>query len=384
MLRLLGSLSVAWAALLAGVIGWRVNVGSSVGVEQPTEADRGHATQLPADLRAAFASDVRGIPLRGVAVPLRRGWGAPETYFPLLDEIAKLGANTVLLNVAGHMEHARAQGIFVDARSTPTAEDLVSIIRAARGRGMRVVLMPIVLIKHPRGNEWRGVIEPPRWEEWWRDYRDFIKYFADIADAGGADALIIGSELLTTERFTNEWLKTIRLARAHFPEGALGYSANWDHYRKIEFWQQLDFVGLNSYWKLADRALPSVNEVVARWDRIRRDLLAWQREVQRPLVFTEVGWCSQEGAAMEPWNYLRSSRATPAGLEEQRRLYEAFIKAWNDPIGVAGVIWWEWTAAPGGLNDYTYTPKNKPAEHLLRAWLREGSPTTQPATAPAP
>ncbi|RMF76353.1 MAG: hypothetical protein D6744_12415, partial [Planctomycetota bacterium] len=79
----------------------------------------------------------------------------------------------------------------------------------------------------------------------------------------------------------------------------------------------------------------------------------------------------QEGAATAPWNYYQNMKATPAGHEEQRRLYEAFLRAWDGADGLAGVIWWEWTDAPGGGEDFNYTPRGKPAEKVLRRWFQQ-------------
>lgn len=315
---------------------------------------------------------------RGMAIQLSQGPGALETYQPLIREVAELGANTVLLAVAGYMEHARSQAIYIEARSTPARDDLIALIRAARGLGLRTVLMPIVLLKHPRGNEWRGVIEPPSWDDWWMDYRDMLKYFADIAQQAGADALLVGSELVSTEKYLSEWETTIWTARAHF-RGQLGYSANWDHYKPVRFWHLLDFVGMTTYYRLAERKNPSVSEIVAHWQPFYEELTQWLRQIGKPLVFTEVGWCSQEGAAMYPWNYYQNMRATPAGHEEQRRLYEAFLKVWDGVPGLRGVIWWEWTTDPGGPDDFNYTPRNKPAEQVLRRWFAEGWPSSRPA-----
>ena len=319
------------------------------------------------------------VPWRGMSIQLRKGPGALETYGPLLDQLADLGANTVLLSVAGYMEHARAQSIYIEARHTPSPQDFKTLIRHAHQRGLRTIVMPIILLKHPRGSEWRGVIDPPRWDEWWKDYRDFLKYFADQAADARADAFIVGSELVSTERNTRQWETTIWTARAHF-NGLLGYSANWDHYKPIKFWHLLDFVGMTSYYTLADHKNPTTDEIVARWRPIYQEIMNWRRSLGKPLVLTEVGWCSQEGAATAPWNYYQNMHATPAGHEEQRRLYEAFLRVWDDAPGLLGVMWWEWTAEPGGPSDFNYTPRNKPAEKVLRRWFAQGQP---PATRPA-
>jgi hypothetical protein len=88
--------------------------------------------------------------------------------------------------------------------------------------------------------------------------------------------------------------------------------------------------------------------------------------VDLPILFTEAGWCSQEGCSVEAWNYYRQDHATAAGLEEQRRNYQAFVDTWRDDSCVGGIIWWEWTEGPGGPSDFGYTPRSKPAENVLR------------------
>ncbi len=326
---------------------------------------------------------------RGMAIQIQTSYQAVQQFVPLLKEVADLGANTVLLITAGYMEHAESQMIYIEARKTPTPEDFKTIIREARKLDLQVIVMPIVLLSKPRGSEWRGVINPPDWDDWWRQYREFIAYFCEIARDGGANALMVGSELVSTEdkKYTPEWLKVIELARANFYGGQLGYSANWDHYRPVKFWDKLDFIGMTSYYTLADKKNPSVDEIVAKWMPIRDEITAWQREIGKPLLFTEVGWCSQEGAAMAPWNYYQFQKATPAGLEEQRRLYEAFLKVWDGTPGVAGIIWWDWSQAndaAGKLNDlpeadFGYSPRGKPAEQVLRRWFAKYRSTSPPS-----
>lgn len=361
LLALLGGLALAVVALLwAGTSGTTTVAANSTAVTWQT-------------------NDMQ-IPFRGMAIQLASGWKPVETYGPLIDEVAALGANTVLLSVSGYMEHARSQAIYIDTRKVPSGDDLKTLISRARERELHVILMPIVLLRNPRGNEWRGIIEPPSWDAWWQEYEEFILHFADIAREAEADALLVGSELLSTEKFEARWEKLIAAVRPRFHGGKLGYSANWDHYRPIRFWQHLDFIGLTTYNTLSDRKNPTVDEVADKWREIRATILDWQRQVGKPLVMTEVGWCSQEGAAMAPWNYYQNQTASPEGHEEQRRLYEAFLRAWADTPELLGVVWWEWSSAPGGAGDFGYTPRGKPAEDVLRSWFRAGRspPTTRP------
>jgi hypothetical protein len=193
-------------------------------------------------------------------------------------------------------------------------------------------------------------------------------HYAMLAEETQAEVLVVGSELVTSERLIGRWLTLIDKVRQVY-KGKLCYSANWDHYESIKFWDRLDLVGMTSYYTLVSHANPTVGELLEAWEPVKERILKWQQRVGKPILFTEVGWCSQEGAASEPWNYYHNQNATIDGLEEQRRCYEAFMRTWDSVPGIAGAIWWEWTAEPGGLDDFNYLPKGKPAERELRSWF---------------
>jgi hypothetical protein len=310
----------------------------------------------------------------------------------MLGQIADLGADAVLISNAGYQEHAGSDSFKIDPAVTPSPEQWEQIFKIAHDNGLRVILMPIILLSNPRGTEWRGVIAPPSWDDWMEQYREFLLHFARIAAKNNVEVFMIGSELISAEKsvHVDKWRQLIREVRKTF-KGKLSYSSNWDHYKIVEFWDDLDLVGMTSYYKLSNEPNPSMETLTEAWKPIRRGLLRWQSEIGKPLLFTEVGWCSQEGTSIEPWNYYHDSKATKAGLEEQARCYRAFMETWKDEIfngkdsAVGGVIWWEWMNVPGGPEDYNYIPKGKPAEKELRNWfatLREKR--TNPAKAPQP
>ena len=70
-----------------------------------------------------------------------------------------------------------------------------------------------------------------------------------------------------------------------------------------------------------------------------------------------------------PWDETREARID---LEEQRRAYEAFLRAWAPVEELEGVVFWNWFGF-GGPEDSGYTPRNKPAAEVLRAWLNAPS-----------
>ncbi|GJQ26833.1 MAG: hypothetical protein HBSAPP02_18650 [Phycisphaerae bacterium] len=372
------------AALFAIGVVWQAVRTPGASDAAPPEDD---ATQRAHQVVSGLESPAGSTPpprgqYRGMAMQLHvNGVSAYDHYHRLIPEIAQLGADTVLFVVHGWQEHAGTVDLHIDTRRTPDAKDLGRLIDHATQHGLRVILMPIVLLKNPRNSEWRGRIVPENhdWDGWFTRYRDFIVHFAKIAERHRVDVLMIGSELVKTETYTERWLRIIEEVRQNY-RGKLGYSANWDHYQttKIGFWPRLDVVGMTSYYELARKGNPLPSEIDQNWARIKRDILSFQREVKKPIIFTEVGWCSQEGAAHEGWNYYANQKATPAGHEEQRRLYESFLRTWGNEPAIGGIIWWEWDTSEGGMNDFNYTPRGKPAEKVLRDWFAETSPAKPP------
>lgn len=311
-----------------------------------------------------------GLPLAAVGMQIQRvDW--IDEYKKSIDEIADLGADAVKFVVDARQENGASARIYLDLRMTPTPGQLGELIRHAKERDLRVILMPIVLLDRPRDNEWRGKIAPLQdnggWNEWWKSYRAMLGHYAWIAEINEVDVLVVGSELLSTQSQTDQWRRTIRDVRKTY-KGRLTYSANWDNYREVTFWDELDLIGMNSYWKFGtDRdPQPSVEQIEQRWADIQRDLLQFIGSQGKPLLFLEIGWFSQNNVAYEPWDYTRNQ---PGDVQLQKRLYEGFFRAWWGQPLLGGFSIWEWTPGDGGEDDTGYTPEGKPAEEVLRAWL---------------
>jgi hypothetical protein len=329
----------------------------------------GSAARSPGDSTRVYSSPTTmpvGLPYRGVAMQIQRvDW--IDRYEKSMDQIADLGADTVLLVVDARQENGKSSHIYLDMRMTPTPEKLSELIDHAKKLKLRVILMPIVLLDAPDGKDWRGTIHPDSWDEWFNSYRDMLDQFAWIAQGHGVDVLVVGSELVSSESNVEQWTTTISKVRETF-KGNLTYSANWDHYTSVHFWDQLDLVGLNSYYKLGDDEKVTVPEIERRWGDIQKALLGFATKTGKPLLFTEVGWCSLSNAASEPWDYTQES--LPVDNDLQKRLYEAYFNVWYGCPQLGGFMMWEWPPEEdNGDQSRGYTPHGKPAEAVLREWL---------------
>lgn len=315
------------------------------------------------------------LPFRGVALQVQRvDW--IDRYEKNIDQIAAVGADTILLVVDARQENGRSNHIYLDMRATPTPQQLGRLIQHAHEKSLRVVLMPIVLLDNPRATEWRGTLAPQNWDQWWNSYRDMIGHFAWVAQANQVEVLVVGSELVSTEEQIDQWTRTIAKVRQSY-HGLITYSSNWDHYTAVPFWDQLDLFGLNSYYKMGADHTVTVGQIEARWQEIQRDLVSFSRKINKPILFLEVGWCSLQNAAHQPWDYTQTQ--LPVDLDLQKRLYEGFFASWFGNADLGGFMMWVWTPGASGPMDKGYSPQGKPAEQVLRQWLNKPWPVPQRA-----
>lgn len=279
-----------------------------------------------------------------------------------LDELVALGATDVALVVAWGQRDVHADRV---ARGPITVADevLVAALAHAAATGLRTTLFPILVLDVTGPGQWRGTLAPRDVDRWWTSYEAFIVAHARLAATHGAQALVIGSELGSTQAWRERWYHLIsRVERIY--DGALVYSANWDHFEHVSFAARLDALGVTGYFELTRDRDASVDELARAWARPRAALLAAARARGLPLWLTEVGYPSLDGAATAPWDY---TRAAPVDLEEQRRAFAALARAWSDQP-LTGLFVWEWSG-DGGPADGGYSPRGKPAACELAAWF---------------
>lgn len=287
-------------------------------------------------------------------------------YAEFLYDIKRLGATHVGFVISWYQKDVRSTELSRHPQKTVSDARLITTIQQARAHGLRVFLLPIIRLQHRGPNDWRGVIKPANIDAWWRSYRSYILHYARIAKIHGVELFSVGSELVSMEEHRERWLRLIRTIRGTF-SGPLVYSANWDHYEPVTFWNALDYIGISNYYELSKKKLPSTAVLRTAWQRIRAKIERWKaRYPRQKLMFTEVGYYSQIGTNIYPWDYTRDKERS---LEEQRRCYRAFIDTWQDSTALRGTFFWNWFSR-GGPKDKGYTPRGKPAECELRRWYK--------------
>jgi hypothetical protein len=291
------------------------------------------------------------------------------SYRPLIEEIAALGATHIALVVPFYQQDGAATTLRLHTRLSPTLAATAEAARAARQAGLAVTLFPIVRLESPRGpNDWRGTLAPSNRQAWFRSYEALLGDLAAVGRVTEATRLIIGSELSTLDGEADLplWRPVIEKVRALF-SGQLVYSANWDHYRDVRLYELVDELGVVGYFNLREPdGASDVEALAGRWRALRGELESWMIGQGKPFVITELGYRSRAGSSASPWD---ETTGGSVDLDEQRRSFAAFRRAWSDPgapaVSLDGVYVWNWYGF-GGAGSVGYTPRGKPAQEEVR------------------
>lgn len=300
-------------------------------------------------------------PQSGVTAPL---WDDTEygedEFASTLDEVAAAGAEWVTMVPTWYQLEPSSSTIYAEDPGRTTTDDaLVTAIRTAKELDLRVILKPHVDLAEGGS---RISIEPSVEDEWFNSYREMILGYARLAETEGVDQVVIGTELGGTSGDAAAWQQVIDEVRDEF-KGPITYAANHDEFEDVQFWDSLDFIGVDAYFPLSDTPTTDVAELTSAWGPIVADLAAVAEEFERKVVFTEVGYPSQEGATVQPYNPFQSETASE---EEQAAALQSMIDALGDEAWFGGFHWWMWfvedTPEEAALG---YMPQGKLAGDIL-------------------
>ncbi len=306
---------------------------------------------------------------RGVSLGLFVSSEDPEErrgyYERFLDEIRAVGATDVSLVVRWAQADVRATAIGPLDGVTVDDAVLVEVIEQARARGLRVFLLPILHLEHMSKGQWRGTLAPTSPEDWWAAYARFILHYAALSQRHGVGMLAVGSEMASMERHDARWRALIAQVREAF-KGELTYSANWDHFEPVPFWDALDVVGVTAYQELSRRRDPDEASLIKGWEPFEHRLRLWASQNGHRYIFTEVGYPSNTLGAAQPWNHAPRGQAD---VELQLRCFRAMFQVWQGDERLDGLYVWNWFGQ-GGPEDRGYTPRGKPSRFVLEHWFK--------------
>ena len=222
------------------------------------------------------------------------------------------------------------------------------------------------------GVEWRGELAPKKesdWLIWEANYEAYILQLAKVAEVLEVDLFSIGTELKQSAwRRPAFWRQLIQKVRIIYA-GELVYSANWDEYQKITFWQDLDYIGVDTYFPINKMETPSIKKTLKNWRSIQKQLKKISKKENRKILLTEFGYRSVAYAGKRPWTHNLGGET--ANNEAQRNLYEAFFQTFWKKNWIAGGFAWKWYCIPPYKEATSFAIQNKSALTVLQRWYTE-------------
>jgi hypothetical protein len=375
-----------WALLLACA-----SFASRAWAESPLPTETGSSSLTRAATRFDATDVTRQPAIRGVTVgPIEssqldgHGYGT-EVSAHLLDELVRLGANWISLTPFGRLWSLSSTQIRFDFEA-PFADNqraVARMIEQAHARGLKVLVIPHLWVET---GGWRGEIEPGSalaWQRYQRSYREFVLAWAALASSAGADSFSIGVECKSwSGRFAPFWKQLIADIRAHYG-GLLTYSANWDEAEHVLFWDDLDMVGINAFYPLADHARATYAEYVAGATKARDNVAKLAQRLEKPVLFVEVGYTTRADAAVEPWLWPDDMTGVVYDEHEQARALAAIVEVFAPEPWFRGLFVWRYYADLDDVSQeaaWGFSPHGKPAERVLQqafGWTWGSDPTNR-------
>lgn len=307
------------------------------------------------------------------------GWGSVDNA-TAIDALVK--ANIEWVAVIPFIDQEDETSKTVWTPITPDAEwrsrDSVFIksINALHKKGLHVQLKPHLWTF----DGWRANLSlstAEEWDTWFDSYEDYMLYFARLAEHMGVELFCIGTELKTSiKKQPQRWKDLIKKVRRLY-SGKITYAANWhDEYEYIEFWSDLDFIGIQAYFPLTKNKNPSLETIEKGWGKHLIKLEELHKTYQKPILFTEVGYRSDVAATIKPWEWDSTFGVLfkKKSDKTQQLAFEAlFNQLWHKEW-FAGVYIWQWdhrSTKEGATKNLDFSPRFKPAENSIAKWFGE-------------
>lgn len=299
----------------------------------------------------------------------RQGYGT-ERSLQSLQELAQLGVTAISLTNFGYMESLTSTEVFDMERrgGSERREAMRTDMERAHALNMVVMVKPHIWVS---GGAWHGQLNPADWDAFFDSYGAFMLDNARLAQDGGAEYFVVGTELVSAVRARPDRMRALIARVREVYDGQVVYAANWDEAESVEIWDAVDVIGVQMYAPLAQAFGASQAQMMEQagvWLR-RYEALAERHD--RPLFLTEVGFVNRVGGAVEPhvWPEHVQAAADEAGDEEQARAVAAIIEVFGASSHVQRMFWWKWYTNPATRDEGAvgFALRGKPAFRHLHA-----------------
>lgn len=287
-----------------------------------------------------------------------------------LERLNDIGTNSIAVVPYSFMRNPQIPS-FIPIHHGAGGENDQAVLFAhfeAQRMGMHTMMKPQIWL----GRSWPGDVAMKNeqdWQQFFENYYRWIRHYALLAEINKFDSFCLGVEFAkATLKRPNEWRILIKKIRGIY-SGPITYAANWgDEFENLNFWDDLDFIGLNCYYPLSNKDNPSKYELKKAFGDVMEKAERVCKRYNKPLVFTEIGFRSVAG----PWkNPHAGENGRPYDAEAQKRCYEVVFEGIKNKKWCAGILWWKWPSYLGyrGEQNEGFSPNDKPSEAVVERYF---------------
>lgn len=343
---------------------------------------RGHGLlcAIATSLAAAGArADVAPLdaPIRGVTIgPIEnarhrdRGYGS-DPCGRAVAEAKALGATWVSLTPFGRVLDLAPTGVDMsfEAPFEQNRAAVLAAIHQAHAAGLKVLIVPHLWVE---SGGWRALVDPRSdagWAAWSAAYQRFAVTWAKVAAEGRAEMFAVGVEQRSwvTSSRAPSYVEVIRAVRGVYP-GLVTYSANWDDAEDSVILGELDVIGVNAFFPLAEREGATRAELVAGGERVRAKMERLAARWGRPVMFAEIGYTTRKDPALRPWEWPDTMKNVVVDQQAQADAYFGLLAPMLRSPGFAGFFVWRVYADPDDVSqesEWGFSPRGKLAEAVM-------------------
>lgn len=296
------------------------------------------------------------------------GYGSRKAV-EALEKQKALGANAIAIVPYSFMRSDSIPRVLPISNGAGSENDsgIVHSAREAQRMGMQVLMKPQVFF----GNSWPGALDMKNekdWELFFEHYYKWIRHYAFLSEIHQIDMLSVGVEFaIATLTHEKKWRGMFRKIKGLY-QGKLTYSANWGkEFENVRFWDELDFIGLNSYYPLSKNDKVTDAELRENFKKVKQKIKQVSGEFNKPVVFTEIGFRSMDS----PWKNPHAEGNGSFNELDQQRCYEVIFEGIQGEPWCHGILWWKFPSYleyRGNEND-AFTPNNKITEQTIKKWF---------------
>jgi hypothetical protein len=315
-------------------------------------------------------------------------------------ETKQLNSNWVFLTPSWSVSTGENLAMGPQPGKNPLWPDISQQIQDAQAFQIKTALFPS-LINIDNLTTWNTNTpkNKSQWEEWFRNYRSYLLFFADNASVNLANTLIIGGPDVTgslpqsiavtdldtlsaSEYSKNQWLLIINDLKAHF-RGKIIWAVNFpSEFSSLPpFIDQLDGIyllwdGISSYESTSTSE--SLTAVVSGDfpETMVQTLSSYGKPVIVGLSIPSARGigidCSKSDPSCLPSTVLESPVLPPPGvsldLQKQVNIYAAAMKYFSSQSWVNGIVSRGYYP-PAALMDYSPSIHGKPVSELISQWF---------------